>query len=179
LNPYHAQLIPIVAIAFGPVVPLLINRLPQLAHQHHWWLPVAGALLLAFYFNFREVKETLGSQRFESKRTAQQSGEIVVHSSKVVYLAPYYGMSLQYYGELSSAYWFRRLTYYHVQRLSDHEQSIEERLLAIPFTTAYFVITDFKEFQTHHADLREFLVVHCTPVAKSDQYLIYDGSCIQ
>jgi hypothetical protein len=95
----------------------------------------------------------------------------------VVFLSPYYWMPLQYYGELSGAYWFRPLEYYLYVRPSDRVLTIQERLRAIKFSPEYFVITDFKEFSDHHADLKEYLARNCSLVAESEQYLIYSATC--
>lgn len=171
---YHAQLIPIVAISFGPVVTLVINHLRQVCTKWYWWMPVIGALLLVMLFNIREVRGRLGSQVLESEETAREIGEIVNHSSNTVYLAYHYGLPLQYYGELSGAYWPRRITYWLYRRPGERELSIEERLSALDFAPDYFIITNFKEFNGHHTDLKEFLANNnCPLVAESDQYLIY------
>lgn len=171
---YHLQFIPIVALSFGPIVTLVVNHLRQVCTKWYWWMPVIGALLLVMLFNIREVRGRLGSQVFESEETAREIGEIVNHSSNTVYLAHHYGLPLQYYGELSGAYWPRRITYWLYRRPGERELSIEERLSALDFSPDYFIITNFKEFNRHHTDLKEFLANNdCPLVAESDQYLIY------
>lgn len=172
---YHAQLIPIVAFAFGPVVTLIANRLKQNSDRWYWRLAVVGALVLAVFFSFLEVRSRVGAQVFESVETAKRIGEIVNHSSRVVYLARYYGLPLQYNGELSGAYWPRKITYWFYRRADERELSIGKRLDALGFSPEYFVITDFAEFDEHHTDLKEYLVGNCSLVAESRQYLIYEA----
>jgi hypothetical protein len=37
------------------------------------------------------------------------------------------------------------------------------------------VITDFREYEEHHADLKEYLTRHCQVVAEEREYRIYDA----
>ncbi len=173
---YHLQLIVVVALSFSPLIILIVNHLRRLSNRWYWWLPVCGTLLLVLLFDVREVKRRLAACRgFESEQVAQEIGEIVDHSSYVVYLAPYYGMPLEYYGELSGVYWPRGTA----QRTSGHSENrelgITERIHALDFPPEYFVITDFDEFGNHHVDLKQFLVDHCSLTAKNDHYLIYSA----
>jgi 4-amino-4-deoxy-L-arabinose transferase-like glycosyltransferase len=107
---YHLQLIIIVALALGPLISLALKQIKKLDNKWYWWLPTFGALLVIVLFNIREVEQNLDSHHeFESEKIAQEIGEIVGHSTDTVYLAPYYGMPLEYYGELSGTYWPRRM----------------------------------------------------------------------
>jgi hypothetical protein len=170
---YHAQLIPIVALSLGPLVTLIAGRLRQVINRWYWWLPVASALLLALLFMFRETRSGLGWQQFESPATAREIGAIVNHSTAAVFLSPYYGMPLQYYGELTGAYWPRPIAY-RAYRSSDYtELSVEARLDALGFAPEYFVITHFSEFRDHHDDLAAYLEANCRLLAESEEYLIY------
>jgi 4-amino-4-deoxy-L-arabinose transferase-like glycosyltransferase len=174
---YQAVLIPIVAISFGPLVTLIASRLVQASDRHYLWLVVLGASMLAVSFSFLEVRSRLGSQVFESVQTAKEIGEIVNHSSQVVWIARYYGQPLQYNGELTGAYWPRTITYY-LYRRDEPELSIEQRLDALGFSPEYFVITNFDEFKNYHTDLEEYLAGTCPLVAENAEYLIY-GACAQ
>jgi 4-amino-4-deoxy-L-arabinose transferase-like glycosyltransferase len=173
---YHAQLIPLVGLASAPTVSLIGQRLKQLSVEWYWRLPVVGAAMLLVWWSFREVRQALSADRnMESVSVARRIGEIVHHSSRTVYLARYYGLPLQYNGELSGAYWPRRITYWLYRRPGERERSIDERLNAIGFTPEFFVITDFAEYEANHADLAEYLEGKCSRVAVADEYLIYDA----
>lgn len=172
---YHLQLVIIVALALVPVIASLTDHLRQPSSRWYRWLPAVGALLLVLLFDLRGVRARLGSSRgFESKEIAQEIGEMVNHSGHTVYIAPYYGAPLEYYGELSGTYWPRRATDRDRALGVPHERSVEERLDALDFTPEYFVITDLDEYHTHHTDLREFLA-DCPLVSESDQYLVYEA----
>lgn len=171
---YHLQLVIIIALSFGPLVSLVTKHFAQLSNRWYWWLPLIGALLLVMLFNIRDIRSRLTTARtFESKRAAQEIGEIVNHSTQVIYVAPYYGGPLEYYGELSGVYWPRRISDTDRALGYQNERSIEERLEALDISPEYFVITDFQQFNRHHSDLKEYLANNCPLVAKSDQYIIY------
>ncbi|MCI0560736.1 MAG: glycosyltransferase family 39 protein, partial [Nitrososphaera sp.] len=168
---YHSQLIIIVALASGSLLTLITNYLRQLSNEWYWWLPVAGALLLATLFNIREIKRILpnSSPSLENVAAAREIGEIVSHSTRVVYVAPFYGMPLEYYGELTGAYWPRSIANTDQALGISRSRSVEERLNALDFAPQYFVITNFDEFSRHHTDLKEFLERNCPLFAKSDK----------
>jgi 4-amino-4-deoxy-L-arabinose transferase-like glycosyltransferase len=198
---YHLQLIIIVAIALGPIASLVINCLIQSENKWYWWIPTISAFLLILLLNTREIKSNIASyKKYESREIAQKIGEIVGHSTRTVYIAPYYGMPLEYYGELSGTYWPRRVVnwdwikdrmhgtvqkfgsswFYRInnwifRRPVERKLSIEERLKALNFSPEYFIITDFKRFKMHHGDLKEFLVNNCTLIAEDSKYLIYEA----
>jgi hypothetical protein len=174
---YHLQLIVIVALSFAPVIDSILNRLTHIWPETGWRLPALAAIPLIAVFSLLQVKNELAAQtRLESKEVAEEIGHTVQHSASTVYLAPYYGVPLEYYGELSGHYWPRRTSHWAFARPNDHELSVRERLRALEFSPEYFIITDFNEFNRHHADLKNFLLTNCPLLVKHDQYLIY-GSC--
>jgi 4-amino-4-deoxy-L-arabinose transferase-like glycosyltransferase len=168
---YHAQLIPIIAIPLGAMVAFIVNWL-RATWKGYWWLPAIAGLALVMFSGFQEVRGQLGKRVFESKEVAREIGELVGHSKHVVFLARYYGLPLQYNGELTGSYWPRSMTY-RLYRSPDHNRSIEDRLKALGFIPEYFVITDFTEFSRHHTDLKEYLTQSCSALAETPQYLLY------
>lgn len=169
---YHAQLIPIAALGAGPLVALVAGRLRETADRWWCWIPPAALMLVLAGAAAREVRAELGRGRFEAPAVAQRIGDVVNHSSRVVFLAPYYGMPLQYFGELTGAYWPRSVTYY-LKRRGEPELTVDERLKGLGFTPEYFVITAFGEFERNHADLREYLAQRWELVADTKDYRIY------
>ncbi len=171
---YHLQFIIIVALSFGPIITLVINRLFQVSTKWYRWMPGMAALLLMMFFNLREVRQRLAYSKFESKEIAQEIGDLVGHSDKTVYVSHYYGMPLEYYGELSGVHWPRRVTHGLYRQADERGLDIKERFNALDFSPEYFIITDFDEFNRHHADLQEFLANNYPLAAKTDKYLIYE-----
>lgn len=174
---YHVQLIPIVALSLSPLVVLIMNYLRQSSNAWYWWLPVIGVMLMIMFFNIRNVRDTTRFEVLGSKPISSEIGEIVKHSSNTVYVARYFGLPLQYYGQLAGAFWPRKIDYWLYQKPGDRELSVQERIDALSFSPEFFVITDFNAYREHHTDLKNFLEENCALIAKSNQYLIYDGSC--
>ncbi len=172
---YHLQLIPIVALPLGALLAFLANYLRRAATKWYWWIPVSGAVFLVTVSCMLEVRSHLGRQVFESTETAQEIGEIVGHSTRVVHVAYEYGVPLEYLGEFTGVFWPRRSPYALYRRPDEKDLTIGERLNGLGFTPDYFVITSFDEFNRHHADLREFLASNCSLVAESERYLIYNA----
>jgi hypothetical protein len=61
------------------------------------------------------------------------------------------------------------------RKRGERSLTVEERLEALPFTPDFFVITDFREFDGNHADLKDFLLRRCALVADTSEYLIYNS----
>jgi hypothetical protein len=173
---YHAQLIPIVALAASPLCILVVSHVRQ-ASPRYWWGPVAAIALLSSYAVVHEVRAQLNAPiRYERPAAARRIGRLLRHSRRVVFLAPFYGQPLEYYAEITGAHWPRSLTYYLYWRPGDRAFSVRERYDQLGFVPEYFVITAMDEYRKNHQDLREYLRNQCTPVALTTEYLIY-GSC--
>lgn len=114
---------------------------------------------------------------FEQAELAQEISQLVNHSSRLVLVARHYGISLEYYGQLSGTPWPKSVEYWLYRRPDERELSIQERLDNLGFEPEYFVITDFSGFENRHADLKEYLHKYCSVYSQTDQYLIYDGNC--
>jgi hypothetical protein len=172
---YHLQLIPIVALSMGSLVTLLDGHLREHATGWFWWLPIASGLLVLLVLSGYEVAQHgRHAANFESQPVAEQIGEIVKHSNKTVFLSPYYGRPLEYLGELTGNYWPRSITSPPYQRPGERELTVEERINAFNFLPEYFVVTDFNEFNIHHADLNDYLDKNCDLLAESESYLIFE-----
>ncbi len=172
LSYYHLQLIPIVALSFGPLVTLIARQLRGNDLGWAGWLPVVAAGSLILVLSIRAVRQRLVDSNFDA-RPAREIGALVDHSSRVVYLAHFYGKPLKYYAEISGEYWPRPITYWLYRRPGERALSLAERFQGLGFVPEYFVITQFREYEAHHADLREFLLNHCRLAVQSDDYLIY------
>jgi hypothetical protein len=172
---YQAQLIPTVAIAASAVTAFLIRSAVRAPERWLRLTPVAAGGLLAAVW-WMEIRQKLAPPQFESPRIATEIGSMVGHSDRVVFLSRYYGLPLQYLGEFTGAYWPRAIGYWLYRGKDERERSVPERLAALGFEPEYFVITDFREYENNHADLRAFLESQCTPVAIAATYHIY-GRC--
>jgi hypothetical protein len=173
---YQAQLIPAIGIAAGPLVAFLANRVAGASERWVRILPplviggVVGALWLI------DVRESLTQPKYESAAVAARIGEIVGHSDRVVFVSRYYGLPLQYQGELTGTSWPRPSEYWLYRKPGARELTVAERLAALDFEPEYFVITHLAEYDRHHDDLRQYLKTRCAPIELTEDYLIY-GSC--
>ena len=107
---------------------------------------------------------------------AWEIGETIGHSPHTVFVAYYYGLPLEYYGEFGGAPWPVRIEDEFYRRPGEKELSVEERIAGLSFEPKYFVITHFDLFTRHHQDLQTYLDTNCTVLTRTELYLIY-GSC--
>jgi hypothetical protein len=171
---YHAQAIPLIAIAAAPLVTLLLDQVSRSGERWYRWLPVAAAAGLMVWTAAREVRSQLEAPPgFERPALAREIGKVVNHSTRVVFVSRMYGFPLEYYGELSGSFWPRPITYWRYRRKGERPRTLQERLDSLNFVPEYFVVTDFREFEAHHGDLRQFLEGSCELAAQRPAYLVY------
>lgn len=171
---YHAQLIPLVALAGAPVAAHLVRRA---AAQGAWlkWIVPGLVLALLVPLGAREVQQRLNAATYGSQpEVDREIGQLVGHSQRVVFVAPYYGLPLQYFGEVTGVAWPRAINYWLYRKPGERALTVAERLQAIPFHPEFFVVTAFEEFDRHHADLAAHLHANCTLKAKSPEYLVFE-----
>lgn len=169
---YHIQLFPIVGLCIAPAVVGIINSLKQHAGKA-WWLPVVAVSLLTLFLSYREVRGSLYQTRLENPGAAREIGEIIHHSPRTVYVAFYYGIPLEYYGEFGGAPWPVRIEDEFYRRPGERELSVEERIAGLGFEPEYFVITHFDLYNRKHQDLQAYLMDNCLPLEETESYLIY------
>ncbi len=178
-NYYHLQFALIIGLSLGPLITTILSHFKN---QNNFWyrlVPVIGACLLLIFFNVREVRAGLRAPHFESPELAKKVGELVNHSSRVVYISRHYGQSLEYYGEMSGTNWPKAIEYWLYRRPDERLLSIDERFRLIGYVPEYIIITDFDGYNHLHADLKEFLEVNCYPYEEGNDFLIYDASCFK
>lgn len=172
-NYYHLQLVPTVALSAGPFIAFLWAHIQRL--DQRWWRLawVSGIVIFFVLLSLRQiVQRGQWSPYFETQEIAAEIGKLVNHSTRLVYLSPFYGRPLEYYGLLSGYYWPRSNTQLLYMGPEEKLTTVDERLDTIPFTPDYFIITDFREYTAHHQDLAEYLQA-CPLVAETEHYLIY------
>jgi hypothetical protein len=117
-------------------------------------------------------------------RISKEIGEIVNHSSKTLFLTPDYGRSLTYHGEISGFPWptqkslserkLRGIKIPKKEELFDNPYFIiRTHDKFIKFNPDFFIITDFKEFESQ-PDLKEILTVNFSIIIQNDNYMIFD-----
>ena len=70
---YHAQLIPIVALSFAPIVPVIARHIRHVNNRWYWSLFFIAALFLLVYLNIREIRGFISSSaNIESQEVAEE-----------------------------------------------------------------------------------------------------------
>ncbi len=169
---YHIQLFPIIGLCIAPVLVETVKALRRLPGKT-WYIPVSIVLLIASYFSYRQVHDSLYQSHMEDPAVAREIGEIVHHSPHIVFVSNYYGLPLEYYGEFGGAPWPVRIEDAFYRRPGAQELSVKERIDGLGFTPEYFVITHFYLYETKHQDLKTYLESSCALLAQKEQYLIY------
>jgi hypothetical protein len=168
---YHLVLLPAVGIAAIPVLEAVAVYLERAVERR----VALAALVLASGLAFRAV---LGELRapggaIEPPRVARVIGRIVGHSTGVVFVSPYYGTPLSYYGEMAGDFWRRAASDDGSPDPDGGPPDLHLRFAALDFEAEYLVVTDLHEFERHHGDLQAFADRECDLVAANDSYLIY------
>lgn len=170
---YHLMLVPIVALSIGPLVPRLTALAEDIGRYPQARTVGALALLLALTATVGRVREAFAdSPALERADLAAEIGDIVGHSTRTVFLASYYGVPLEYYGELAGEWW-RRPWDEGVPRRPASRRSVEDRFRLLGFEPDYFIITDFGVLRSIESDLESFLSQRCTLVAQRAEYLVF------
>ena len=172
---YHIQLFPIIGLCASPLIVQTTKSIMQSMQSigKFSWIPVIAALLFIPYASYREVRNSLYQTHFEEPAVAREIGELIHHSSRAVYVASYYGLPLEYYGEFGGAPWPVRIEDPFYRQPGARELSVQERLDGLGFTPDYFVITNFDLYNRLHRDLQIYLTNNCAPFKETKSYLIY------
>ncbi len=171
---YHIQLFPIVGLCLAPIALSILTALRSTSGKL-WWVPISAVVVFSLYLGYKEVRGSLYQTRMESPATAREIGELIHHSARTVYVAFYYGLPLEYYGEFAGAPWPVRIEDEFYRRPGEQELSVQERIDGLGFVPEYFVITHFDLYNQKHQDLKEYLQHNCSLVAEKEKYVIYDA----
>jgi 4-amino-4-deoxy-L-arabinose transferase-like glycosyltransferase len=171
---YQLQLIPIVGLALGPVVALVMTRLSELQPGLPSRLAIRGVWCLALLLSLADARARLANVSLQRQVAVQEEiGTLVRHSAKTVFLSGDYGVPLEYHGVLCGNSWplgwdleWERLA--RKPTLAAPERF--ERWYAKD-APAYFIVEDLQEF-AKQPDLERFLS-RFPIVAKSPDYVIF------
>jgi len=157
-NYYQLQLIPIVALCLAPAFDAIVHRLDQPRRRGYLRVClVVIALGTIAYPIYAHRRSRAGGER--TVATAQEVGDIVEHSRRIIFLAPDYGMPLKYHGEVAGwIWWDSRELRLRAEQRGGPVPSVEDRFVQIQKESSpeYFVVTDLKEFEAQ-PDLERFL----------------------
>jgi len=117
-------------------------------------------------------------------RIAKEIGEFVGHSTNTVFLDPYFGRVLAYYGAFAGLPWPTSESLYGRSLRGARGPNVKEDFTLkhimllyqgkyITCTPDYFIVTAFNEFNKQK-DLKDFLNANFPLLTQNDEYLIYD-----
>jgi 4-amino-4-deoxy-L-arabinose transferase-like glycosyltransferase len=211
-NYYSMPFIPIAALSLGSIATMIMNhRTPLLSKRLIITisvvicsailgvgiglskLPVKNILsdyksgfitAAAFIGVATEFSQFLSDDFDKEVRIAEEIGEFVGHSTNTIFLDPFYGRVLAYYGEFAGLPWPTSESLYGRAIRGARGPNIEEdfrlkRIVLlyqgkfITYTPDYFIVTAFEEFNKQ-TSLKDFLNANFPLLTKSDEYLIYD-----
>jgi hypothetical protein len=153
---YHIQLIPLIGICASPIIQVISNMVKK-PRNESWHAFAIIAILFSIYFSYNDVRTRLYTKTYENPTVAKEIGEIVKHSSRTVFVAYYYGVPLQYFGEFTGSPWPVAIEDAFFRFPGEEELSVQERIDALGFDPEYFVITHFGLYTRKHQDLKVFL----------------------
>jgi len=171
---YSAQLIPLVGLAAAPLADVVFRHLRMAPGRVLKAVAIGLTAGIVGAAVVLPVRAGLQGARFVPPAVAREIGELVEHSPRVVWVAPYYGLALSYLGEFTGVYWPRASTEGLYRAPGERALSIAERWAQVPFEPEYVVITHFSEYEENHPDLAVFLRESCLLKASAEAYLIYE-----
>jgi hypothetical protein len=174
---YHLQFIPAVALALGLMGAVVLQQL-VLINQNWLWRTIIGCVLLfSVFLNIGLYLNTLSEAGNSPLQTqlATQIGVLVKHSTRTVFLAPYYGYPLQYHGELAGEAWPTVGDINSGQLWGEQPLTAPERFEQFYQRTLpeYFIITDMAEYSAQ-TDLQRFLTERFPVIKQSADFIIFD-----
>lgn len=210
-NYYTMPFIPIAALSLGPLAAMVIDRRTLLSSMRPGiFIFVFSVIILAVGLGLSKLplKHILSDYKSELKtaavfigvnpeftkflrddfedkvRISKEIGEYVEHSSKTVFLTPYFGRVLAYHGEIAGLPWptsrslyERRLRGVKVPNIKEDFTSDNILILYqgkfVKYTPDYFIITAFDELEKQ-PDLKDYLNSNFPVLVQSKDYLIFD-----
>jgi hypothetical protein len=170
---YHIQLVIVVSIAAAPVVQAAVERF--LAAEGGWLrsLSIMFAAAVGLGLLVNSIGMRMNRKHVVNQAVAQEIGQLVNHSEKVVFVSHYYGIPLMYYSNTFGTHWPNRITYWMYRGPNERARSVSDRLEGLPFVPDFFVITNRQNFYGRHTDLQQFLAENATIISGSKSYLVY------
>jgi hypothetical protein len=173
---YHLPLFPIIALSFGSIADILIQKLKERTSNPYLNLGVWAILFVALFLSAgTSVQAVAKLPDHNSEIILNESvGEAVAHSTQTIFLAPYDGKPLMYYGKLSGRYWpywfdIRDEKLWGVKDLSP-EARLE--ILGDGIDPEYFIVTDLVELE-NQTELKQFLDDNYPIVIDDPRFIVY------
>lgn len=178
---YHFQLIPIVALSLAPLAEKVITPISQRLTINSSRIIVAGLVIViaagvSAYTNWWRQFLNIYEQDDPSLNTVyEEIGELVEHSSNVLYLTESYGTPLEYYALIDGHGYATSLAanFSQITGLQALDTAEELGSRVADTTPEYFIVTQMIDYTNFQPELRAWLS-DFPIVAETPQYIIYD-----
>jgi hypothetical protein len=171
---YQLPLIPIVGLALGPIVALVMNRSGQLHPEWYGRLAIGAIWCLALLLALADARARIVDPDATRKvATEREIGEQVHHSAKTLFLSGDYGVPLEYHGLLCGESWPLASDFEWERLARKPVLGAQERFYSRYAKDApqYFIVEDVREFALQ-PDLGRFLS-QFPILAQNSDYLIF------
>jgi hypothetical protein len=173
---YHLPLFPIIALSFGSIADILSQNLRRQATNPFLELGIWGVLFVSLFLGAgTHVQAARKLPDYRSEITlAEDIGRLVAHSTNTIFLAPYDGKPLMYYGKISGQYWpywydIRDEKLWGVKDLLPEERL---KILSKGMEPEYFIVTDVMELE-NQSDLKQYLEGNYPVLIRDSRFVIY------
>jgi len=169
---YSEPLIPIVALSLAPLMDVVLTALGDSLRNRFWRQAVWGVAIFALALNVYSTRTAIVPDLGEDfVAEAEAIGELVDHSTQVIYLSEYHGLPLKYHAEVVGAPWTSPPALGITNEDADLSHEARMDRFVETHNPEYFVITDMSSYTP---DLREFLVSRFEVVAETLDYVVFD-----
>jgi hypothetical protein len=174
---YHLQLLPILGLAFGALFQRAYASVPRL--EKHWVaLAAAVCALVLLPLTVRAIQTDVWPRTHgtgERDPRYVEIGELVHHSTRVIYLDPNkYGSELEFDGEVAGWLWPSQSDLRRARRKGRPPLDWRADFEALQSQGAEFFVSVPPAELTHQSKLMSYLDRHHKKIALSPQYVIYD-----
>jgi hypothetical protein len=172
-NYYQLPIIPMVALGFGLVFALLVERIEAIKPNVFARLVLAAILLFGVALvSLKSRSDLIDSDYHNEPPYWQKLGEKIGHSTQIVALTHDYGYRLSLWGFIKPKLWDTQGDEV-VQRLSGTtEEPFAQKFSDITKGNDYFLVTLINDFNSQK-DLHDYLYAHY-PYTQGDGYLLFD-----
>jgi hypothetical protein len=169
---YSVPLIPIVALSLAPLAGVIVANLNEKLTNRAYRVAALGLILLALALNIYATRTNIVRNIGEDfAANAEEIGELVDHSTNIVYLSDYHGLPLKYHAEVVGAPWTSPPALGVTNEDADLSDEARLNRLLEQRSPEYFVITDM---QAYTPELRDLLTSRFTLLAETSNYVIFD-----
>jgi len=172
-NYYQLPLIPMVALGFGFVFALLVQRIESLKPNVLARIALAGVLLFATVLVVLKSRTDLISSDYHYEETYwKQLGEKIGHSTPIIALTHDYGYRLSFWGFIKPKLWDTQGAQVVARLSGTQEEPFDQKFTEMTKGCDYFLVTLINDFNSQQ-NLHDYLLAHY-PYEQGEGYYLFD-----